>query len=541
MKRFLTLLSIVALAACTKVETTDAGATRHPYTIPHELRYATAEDVTGLNPDLSQQLTVSYLSSLTMAWLIKSDIHNNPIPELATEVPTQANGGISRDGLTITYHLRHGVTWSDGAPFTADDVIFSFRTVLNPQTNVVSRDGFDLITKLDEPDKYTVVVHLKKKYAGYVFTFFSSVGADPCVLPKHLLGNLPNINNAAYNALPIGIGPFKYLEWKRGDSITLVPNSRYFRGLPKLQRITFKIVPDRNTVLAQLQAHEIDLWMPVSPPYRDRVKALDGITVLQQPSYYFAHLDFQNQHPGLDDARVRRALRMAIDRHEILEKISHGVGTVQDDPVSRVNPSFDPAVPTAPFDVTKAAAMLDAAGWKIGPNGLRTKDGHTLNFTFATVSGTPDNDQRIELIRANWQKIGVAITVQHYPAPLMFAPYADGGIVYGGKWDLISFDWGGDPLGDLSSLYACDDIPPNGQNDPRYCNRAVTAAMHAFKEEYDPHKRQKYADLIQSQIAADAPSTVLSVIDDIYAYNSDLKNFHPNQAAPTDDFMNVDI
>ena len=541
-------LASLLIAGCTKVATVGSGSetpgpngARHSYTVPHVLRYATAEDIVGLNPHLTQQTVLSYMASLTMAWLVKYDVDNRPVPELVTVVPTPANGGISKDGLTITYHLRKDAKWSDGVPFTADDVVFSTNVVLNPKNNEVGRDGWDLITKIDEPDKYTVVYHLKKPYAAYASTFFGSGGANPCVLPKHLLANLPDINNAPYNALPVGIGPFKYQSWKRADSVTIVPNPNYFRGQPKLQKVVFKIVPDRNTVLTQIETHEIDLWTPVSPAYYDRLKAISGVTVARYPSYYFDHLDFQNTHPGLDDARVRRALRMAIDREEIKQKIRHGIGIVQDDPISPKHPAFDKSVPTDPFDLAAAAKLLDDAGWVPGPDGIRAKNGNKMNFTFATSSGTPDADQQIELIRANWKKIGVEFTVRRYPGPLMFAPYANNGIVYGGKWDVITFSWGGDPIGDISNLYACDQIPPKGQNDPRYCDPAVSAAMDKFKAEYDASKRQKYSDEIQAGIAKDAPIAVLDIREDIYAYNSDLKGFRPNQLSQFDDFMNVDI
>src|SRR5579863_5197547 len=126
------------------------------FTIPHVLRYATAEDINSLNPHLNSQGTLQYMSALTMAWLVKYDVRNIPYPELATAVPTKANGGISKDGLTITYHIRKGVRWSDGAPFNADDVVFSTRVVLNTANNEIGRAGWDQITKIDEPDKYTV-------------------------------------------------------------------------------------------------------------------------------------------------------------------------------------------------------------------------------------------------------------------------------------------------------------------------------------------------------------------------------------------------
>jgi peptide/nickel transport system substrate-binding protein len=505
------------------------------------LRYATAEDVAGLNPHLNQQTTLSYMSALTMAWLTRFDSHNRPVPELTTVVPTKANGGISRDGLTITWHLRRGVKWSDGAPFTADDVVFSTRTVLNPANNEISRDGWDLITKIDEPDKYTVVYHLKRPFAAYAAQFFGSAGANPCVLPKHLLGNLPNINNAPYNALPVGIGPFRYVRWKRADAVEMEANPNYFRGRPKLARVVFKIVPDRNTVLTQLQTHEIDLWTPVAAAYYDRVRAIPGVAVLRQPSYYFSHLDFQTQHPPLDDVRVRHALRLALDRKTINTKIRHGLGIVQDDPVSPNHPSFSKGVPTDPYDPARANQLLDAAGWAMGPGGVRSKNGKPLNFVFATSTGSPDADQQIELIRANWKQVGVTIDVRRYPSPLLFAPYASGGIVYGGKWDVIIFQWGGDAIGDLSILYACDAAPPKGQNDMRWCDRDASAAMEKFKREYDERKRQPYADLVQNAIAREVPTSVLWVNEDVYAYNSDLTGFHPNQVSQFDDFVNVDI
>ncbi len=386
MRRLALLLAAVAVAGCTKVETQGASgaAAAHSYTIPHVLRYATAEDIAGLNPHLVTQTVVSYLATLTMAWLTKTGPHNEPTPELALVVPSKENGGVSRDGRTITYHLRKDAVWSDGKPFTADDVVFSTGVVLNPANNEISRSGWDQIAKIDEPDKYTVVYHLKKPYGGFSYQYFSSAGANPCILPKHLLASYPNINNVPYNSLPIGIGPFKYKEWKRSDYVEMVANPTYFRGRPKLERIIFKIIPDRNTVLSELQSHEIDLWAPVSANYYGRVTAIAGVRVLKQPGYYFGHLDLNTSRPVLQDPVVRAALRMATDRETIKLKIRHGLGIVQDNMVAPTNPAFDPNVPTTPFNIAAANALLDRAGWARGPGGVRQKKGVRLALVFAT-------------------------------------------------------------------------------------------------------------------------------------------------------------
>ncbi|MGH7749223.1 MAG: ABC transporter substrate-binding protein, partial [Candidatus Dormibacteria bacterium] len=210
-------------------------------------------------------------------------------------------------------------------------------------------------------------------------------------------------------------------------------------------------------------------------------------------------------------------------------------------PVSPANPAYDPKIGFTPFDLAKARALLDAAGWKPGPDGIRQKAGMRLSLDFASSIGTPDNDALIELIRIWWKQAGVDFTVKRYPSPLLFGAFADGGIIYTGKFDVVLFQWGGDPIGDLSNLYACNQIPPAGQNDPRYCSKATDAAMEHLRRLYDAKARQPYADFVQQQIARDVPIIVLSIPDDIYVFNSDLTGFHPNQLASFDDMMHVDI
>jgi peptide/nickel transport system substrate-binding protein len=531
-----------ALCACTKVGTAPgSGGRANSWTQPHVLRFADAQDVNTLNPFFGQITDVGYLSSMTMAWLIKWDEHNNPYPELATQVPTQTNGGVSKDGLTITYHIRRGVRWSDGAPFDADDVVFSTRAVLNPATNVISRQGWDQITKIDEPDKYTVVYHLKKPYSPFIETFFSTAGANPCVLPKHLLAKYPNVNNVPYNALPIGIGPFKYLRWDRAQDVIIVANPLYWRGRPKLQKIVYQIIPDRNTLLSQMQAHETDMWNWVAAAYVSRVQAIPGFSVLRQPGYSFNHLDFNTQQPAVSDPIVREALRLATDRRTLREKVSHNVGILSEVATPPTAPYAVRSIPMVSFDIAQANALLDHDGWVRGRDGIRAKNGARLLLNFATGAGTPDTDERIELIRSWWKQIGVDLSVRHYPPALMFAPLQQGGIVYSNKWDVIIFAWVNDAIGDYSPLYACTQFPPNGQNDVRWCNPRAAAAMRALYGHYEQAQRNQDVAIVQQELVRDAPLIVLGISEDVYAYNSDLKNFHPNDVSPFDNMMDVDI
>jgi peptide/nickel transport system substrate-binding protein len=542
MKRIACISILLALLAsgCTRVGGGGVNGRQNAWTRPHVLRFADAGDVNTLNPHLGQFADIGLLSSLTMAYLIKWDERNRPYPELATEVPTKENGGVSKDGLTITFHLRKGVKWSDGAPFTADDVIFSTKVVLNPANDEVGRQGWDQITKMDEPDKYTVVYHLKKPYSPFVETFFSTAGANPCILPKHLLEKYPNINNVPYNSLPVGIGPFKYERWDRGQQIVMVANPNYFRGRPKLDEVIFKIVPDRNTVLAQLQSHEIDMWDIVPGGYLSRVRAISGIKVVRIASYYWNHVDFNMTNPALADPVVRQALRLAYDRNEFLMKNQHGNGVLSDSPTP-LNAPYRVDEPLVPYDPAQANAMLDKDGWKMGPGGIREKNGVKLDFRYAIYAGTPDVDDAIELLRQDWKKIGVAISVKHYPIAMFFAPLQEGGIVYDvKKWDVTSFAWLNEAIGDYSPAYGCNP-PPIGQDDPHWCDPKAEAAVKALYGHYSQAERNKDVKIFVDRFYKDVPVIVTDQRYDVYAYNTDLKNFDPNSITPFDNFMNVDI
>ncbi|HUY40952.1 MAG TPA: peptide ABC transporter substrate-binding protein [Candidatus Dormibacteraeota bacterium] len=541
------ILALIAAGGCTQstttTTTTSVGSGRvNAWTIPHVLRYATAEDISSLNPALSQQSTLGLMSSLTAAWLVKWDRNNRPIPEIATEVPTKANGGVSPDGLTITYHVRKGVRWSDGAPLNADDVVWSIHAILNPANNVVSRTGWDRIKRVDEPNKYTVILHLSRPYSPFVVVFFSSADANPSILPKHILAKYPNFNNVPFDALPVGAGPFMYKAWNRSQDVVMVRNPYYWRGQPKLKEIDFEIVPDRNTVFTELQAHALDLWYPMPGNYFGRIAELgNGFRYLRRPAYLYNHIDFNVSRPAVSDPVVRHALELAIDRKTLLDKIAHGVGILEEEPAPPSAPYFDPNVPFVNFDIAKANAILDADGWTRGSDGIRQKNGVRLALEVASSAGSPDTDSMLALIQQWWKQIGVAMTVRRYESSQLFNTYQAGGIVYNGKWDVVFFAWGNDPIGDYSFVYGCDQIPPNGQNDLHWCNHTADDAMHALFTHYDQAQRNADDTILFQQLAKDVPTIVTYVREDVYAYNRDLKGFHPNSVTPFDDFMNVDI
>lgn len=536
MKRF---ALVAMLAALPSLASADEPARVNAYTQPHVLRFAEAEDIAGLNPALNSQAVLLHLSQLTQAYLFRFDRRNLAIPELATVVPSKSNGGVSSDGKTITYHLRRNVKWSDGAPFDGNDVKFTFDVMNNKANNVSSRDGFDFVAKVDVTDPLTVVVHLNRPYSLFIPTYFASAGGNTCILPKHLLGNLPDINTAPYNNLPVGIGPFRYTAWHRGENVEMEANPNYWRGLPKLKKIVFKIVPDRNTVLTQMQTGELDLWVPFGGSYLARTQAIKSVQVERHPVYGYNHFDFNLTHPVLREKAVRQALRLAIDRETLRDKVAHGVGIIQESFLPAPYPGIA-KLPEVHFEIAKANALLESAGWKRGADGIRAKNGVRLTLEFVSSSGSPDVDTQLEIVRLGWSQIGVDMVVKRYQASQLFSSFGDGGILNTGKFDVIGFGTQFGPI-DGMSQYTCSAVPPAGQNYTHYCDKNVDAVLHDFNTQYSTQGQVRDLNKAMKLLVDDVPTVVIYSREELYAYNRDLKNFHPNNASFFDEMMNVDI
>jgi peptide/nickel transport system substrate-binding protein len=359
------------------------------YTQPHILRYAEAEDITGLNQVLSQQAVVTDLSQLTMAWLFRWDKENRPLPELATVVPSKQNGGISGDGKTITYRLRKNVRWSDGKPFDASDLKFSFDVMNNKANNVTTREGFELITKIDEPDKYTVVLHLREPYSLFIPNFFTSAGGNR-VFCRSIFERTRKHQYGALQSVAGWHRPFKYTSWKRGDSVEMEANPLYWRGAPKLHKIIFKIVPDRNTVLTQLQTGELDLWVPFGGAFLSRVQAMQNVVLGRHAIYTYNHLDFNTTRPAVRDREVRRALRYAIDRVTLREKSRTASAFSKKAYFPRRTPACRSYRLLRSISTKQTRCSIRPAGNAV-PMAC-AKNGVRLSLEFASSSGSPDVD-----------------------------------------------------------------------------------------------------------------------------------------------------
>jgi len=525
------LLALVLLAGCSKVSQSTTATMQRGGTIPGTLRYADIEEPVSMNPLLRLDAVSTDMDMFVFGYFFNLDDKMRWIPELALEVPSYANGGISKDGRTLTYHLRHGVKWQDGAPFTSHDVVFTTHAIQNPANNLQSRSGWEHVMSVEAPDPYTVKFHLDKIYASAIATYFAEGSSYP-VLPAHLLEKYPNLNQVPFNTNPVGTGPFKFVKWVHGDRVEFAANPLYWRGPPKLQRIIYKIVPNDNTILTQLKTHEIDAWFRgPSSMYPELAKLTsDAYRVQLEPSLAFAHLDLNQQNPILAQLPVRQAIAYAIDRKRIIHDVTHDVNIVAYANQAPFSWSYEPNVVHYDYDPAKAGQILDAAGWKLGPGGVRVKNGQRLEFQLSAVTGGATGEAIEVIVQQELRAVGINASIKNYPTALFFAGYQQGGILQAGKYDAAFYAWvaGIDP--DDESLYASYRIPPAGQNDVWWKDPVIDQAEKGALSSYDQATRKKYYSIIQKEVASQAVTIVLYFSRYVYTTSTRFKNFVPAPA-----------
>ncbi len=509
-------------AACSKVGTSTQQLRGNRSTIHGVVRLAIIAEPNTLNPVLSGLIQEGYMEAAIFDGLIMLDNHANIIPDLATVVPSLANGGISPDGKTITYHLRHGVTWQDGVPFTSADVVFTYQTYINPKVNTFYTAIYQHITSVSTPDPYTVVLHLKAPYAPALIQFFER-GTGGFVIPKHILEKSPDINTDPFGKHPIGTGPFRLERWDHGSLLLLKANPRYFKGAPKVGEVDVRIVVNPNTQLEMVGSHELDVAAQLVPAQYSQIQQTAGIRAVLVPSLLERFLTFNMQHQPFGDIRVRRALSLALDRNRIVQTAYAGTSTLAQTLIPPSSWAYDPTGAAA-YDPAAARALLDSAGWIVGPDGVRTKNGRALSFVLLNQTESNPLSTMAQEIQRAWRDIGVAADLRFVPRNVI---YGNPGLATDGKFDALVDDWGADPDPDRSFMIETKSFAPQAYNDAFYSDPEVDLWSEEATATYDLTQRKASYSKIQRRLNRDLPYLPLVWEGRIYAVNTDLLNFLP--------------
>jgi peptide/nickel transport system substrate-binding protein len=422
------------------------------------------------------------------------------LPQLAAEVPTVENGGISKDGLSWKVKLRPGVTWHDGTPFTAEDVKFTFALLNDPNFRARTRQGHELLTDVQVTGPLEITWRMTKPYAP-----FMSLLSWTFIVPKHLLEKAADRNSGPFNNAPVGTGPFRWSERVPGDHLTLVANEKYFGAGPYLERVVFKYIPDLTVLYTQFKAGAIDHTsiQGILASFYQEAKALPGRQIFVTPSPQVEGVAVNMGHPVLSDKAVRQALYGAMNKQAIADIIYYGLPKPTESFYARESWAYNPNLPVQKYDPAASNKILDAAGWQRGAGGIREKAGKRLEFDVSTTAGNPLREQAQQLLQQDWLGIGAAMKINNMPAAVIW-----GDFYIKSKFNSVlvssTYGTGSDP--DCAVRFMSDGIPAQGgagSNYYQYKNADVDKYLREGQVSFDEATRKTAYQKVQAQIHDD--------------------------------------
>ncbi|MGI8854662.1 MAG: peptide ABC transporter substrate-binding protein [Thermomicrobiales bacterium] len=351
------------------------------------------------------------------------------VPVLAKEIPSVQNGELAADGTSVTWKLKDGVVWSDGQPFTASDVVFTWKWEMDPKNGGTNTTHYDLIKDITAVDPTTAKITFKEATPVWYLPFVGSQGA---VLPEHILKDCPNVTQCAYNQKPIGTGPFVVTEFASGDHVNYIANDKFREpNAPWYAKVELKGGGDSGTSLKAVQTGQEDYaWnVQVEPAllkqFQDSGNTLEIIGGASTEKIYVNFADPttdvngeksspQSKNAFFADKNVRQAVALAIDRKSIADNLYGIAGAA----TNTVIPTVWQGAPWK-FDPKAANDLLDQAGWQKGSDGIREKAGKKLSITFRT-SVTPVRDKESQIVKSNLKDVGIAVDLRPVDSSVFF-------------------------------------------------------------------------------------------------------------------------
>ena len=474
-------------------------------------------------PYFSHMPFAIWVTQLTLVGLGEWDDQNNLVPELAAEIPTPENGGVSEDGLTITWKLKDCLFWSDGIPLTSEDIKFTWEAIIDSGNAPVSRTGYDKIVSIDTPDPLTAVITFSEPYAPWQTLFTQGPNNRGAILPKHALDGQTALEGNDFIHQPtIGSGPFVITEWVSGDFITLLPNPNFYAGRAKLDQLQIRFVPDSARALGALKTRAVDWYPNFSEADISTIAALEPrVHLLIVPGSEFEHYFFNlgriegaNGRGRADkegfcpfkDVRVRKAITLGINRQVIVDTLLEGKTTVPVSPWPNTTWT-NTNIQVKSYDPELAAALLDEAGYTVGSDGIRAGDCNgeqtRLSFNFKATAD-PIRIAIAAAVQADLAQVGIEFMPIQIPAGTFFGQYFDGGALATGDYEMAGFTTGFYP-DPYTNSFQCESIPtaekPDGLNWYHLCDPFLSDLMDSLPGTADPVERKAILDEAQMYIA----------------------------------------
>lgn len=427
--------------------------------------------------------------------LTSHDKDNNIVPSLAERWE------YDKENLTYTFYLRNNVKWHDGKVFTAEDVKFTYETILNPEVESEIVSNYIDIDKIQVVDDNTLKIILKNENVALLD--YLTVG----ILPKHILEG-QDIQTSDFNRNPIGTGPYKFSKWDEGQSITLVKNEEYFKGNPKIEKIIFKIVDDTKARVVQLKSGELDLSQ-VTPKDIDAFKDNNEFAIDVMKTSDYRGIMYNFNYPLFKENReLPNALSYAVNRQEIVDKILLGYGEVAYSPL-QMGKYNNPNIEKFDYNPHKTKELLEEAGWKVGSNGIYEKDGTKLSFELVSMEGDQERLDIANFVAQEFKEIGVDVKV-----------IVNSNIDWENQASFL-IGWGSpfDPDDYTYKVFTTN----GGDNFNGYSNSKIDELLTKARHTDVFEERLKYYKEFQEEMTQDMPYTFLTYIDAIYIAKRNIK------------------
>lgn len=430
---------------------------------------------------------------------------------------------VSPNGKKITFRLRKNVKWHDNVPFTSDDVMFTYRKMIDPKTPTAYGEAFKQVRRVANPDPYTVIVEYDKPYAPSM----ESWGLN--ILPKHLLEKYPDIKQSPLNkSRPIGTGPYKFIEWKPGEKIVFEANPDYFEGKPYIARVVTRVIPDQATMFLELKSGGID-QMTLTPlqhsKQTDTEEFRKNFRKYRYLGFAYTYLGFRLDHPFFKEKRVRQAISHAINKRELIDGVLFGLGQEVTGPYKPGHWVYNPDVRKFPHDPAKAKALLAEAGWKPGADGTMAKDGRKFVFTVLTNAGNESRSKTAAILQQQLAAVGIKMEIR----TLEWAAFINE-FVKKRKFDALILGWATGPEPDQFDIWSSTKTGPDELNHVGFANAEVDRLLEEGRRTFDMEKRKKAYFRFQEILAEEQPYVFLYAPEALPVFHKRFRGIEPAPA-----------
>ncbi|MGD0168101.1 MAG: peptide-binding protein [Smithella sp.] len=472
-------------------------------------------DASNLIPLLASDSASHNIAGMVYNGLVKYDKDMNIVGDLAE------SWEISQNGLVITFHLRKGVKWHDGYPFTSADVLYTYQITIDPKTPTAYAGDFLKVKRVEALNDYTFRVTYAKPFAPALISWSSAI------LPRHLLSG-KDITKSTLARHPIGTGPYMFKEWVAGQKIALVSNPDYFEGQPYIDGRITRIIPDSATMFLELRAQNIAMMGLTPLQYTRQTENnlfKNNFNKYRYLSFAYTYLGYNLKNPLFTDKRVRQAISYAINKNEIISGVLLNLGKPANGPYKPGTWAYNDKVKIYDYNPKKARELLHEAGWtKLNSEGVLEKDGKPFIFEIVTNQGNETRQKCAEIIQRQLKEIGIIVKIRVLEWSAFVTDF-----INKRRFDSVILGWTIPLDPDAYDVWHSSKTAPEELNFISYKNPEADEMLEKGRSTFDQKERKKYYDRFQEILAEDQPYTFLYVPEALIIIH---KRFRGIQPAP---------